>query len=415
MDYLSVNDYLDKLNDELINFRAKIIGEVTEVTLYPGRSYLFFKIKDKDNPAVLSCFMWKNDYNLCGVKIEEGLEVVISGFPKIYKALGRFSFETRTIELVGEGALKKAYEELKARLTKEGLFEEGRKRVLPTLPQKIGLITSKDGDVINDFQVNLGRYGFKISFADSRVEGQQAVPDLLKAIKTMKRRDIEILVLIRGGGSLESFLSFNNEALVREIVNFPVPVLVGIGHEEDISLIDLAADKSVSTPTATAQTLNKTWQETVNQIDLYGHKMISLYGHAVNQQKVSIDRSFETMRDYLETIVANFYKTEQLFLQAVLSIRSRIGELQKKLNEYPRFFIRSMQGLVQNTAQSLNYLEKALERENPEKKLKMGYSITRLRGRVVRKLEQLKIGDSVDVMVEDGFFESGVSEIRKIR
>ena len=167
--------------------------------------------------------------------------------------------------------------------------------------------------------------------------------------------------------------------------------------------------------TATAAILNKSWQETVNQIDLYGHKMISLFGQTINKQKTSVDRSFETMRDYLETILDNFSKTERFFSEVVLSIRSRILELQKKFSEYPRFFIRSMQGLMQSTDQSLSYLEKALDRENPEKKLKMGYSITRLRGKVVRKLEQLKIGDSVEVTIQDGAFESGVSEIRKIR
>ena len=438
-DHISVGDYIDNLNEGLRAFNARVIGEITEIQMYEGRSYLFFKIKDKDkdNPAVLNCFMWKRDYNLCGVKIEEGLEVIVSGFPEIYKAYGRFSFRTQTIEPVGEGALKKAYEELKSRLTKEGLFNEERKRPLPRLPQNIGLITSKDGEVIHDFQINLGRFGFKVSFADSRVEGQQAVSDLLSAIKTMKSKDIEILVLIRGGGSLESLLSFNNEILVREIVNFPVPVLVGIGHEEDISLIDLAADKSVSTPTATAHALNKSWQEAVNQIQLNSHKILSTFNQEISNRKTLVQRSFHTILDEFQAIFDNFHRAEQLFFQSIVSIRSRISELRRRFNQYPGNFAKGMQGLIHRTQtyfsiildspisqfahslssvkQSMSYIEKTLERENPEKQLKMGYSITQLRGKVVRKVEQVAIGDVVEVRVQDGAFESNVSEIRKMR
>jgi exodeoxyribonuclease VII large subunit len=214
-DYVTIDEYLDGVNAGLLAMHARIIGEVTEIQLYPGRSYLFFKIKDKDAQASMSCFMWQRDYAVSGVKLEEGLEVILSGAPNIYKPAGRLSFHTKTVELVGEGALKKAYDELKVRLEKEGMFAQSRKRALPEFPQKIGLITSKDGAAIGDFQMNLGRFGYKVTMVDSRVEGQLAVAELISAIRTLRTKDIEILVLVRGGGSLESLLPFNNEALAR--------------------------------------------------------------------------------------------------------------------------------------------------------------------------------------------------------
>src|SRR3989338_6447524 len=294
-DHLTVDEYLDSVNEGLAGLGGRVIGEVTEVQLYPGRNYLFFKIKDKENPALLSCFMWKRDYTLSGVELEAGLEIIISGAPSIYKPAGRLSFQTKTAELVGEGQLKKAYDELKARLDKEGIFREGRKRPLPTLPQKIGLITSKDGAAIGDFQVNLGRFGFKVMFVDSRVEGQLAVAELLGAIRTLKKQDIEILVLVRGGGSLESLLPFNNEALVREVAAFPVPVLVGVGHEKDVPLIALAADKTVSTPTATAQTLNDSWQRAATQVQLNQQKIHATFARALTSRRTTVERSFQLM------------------------------------------------------------------------------------------------------------------------
>ena len=150
----SVSQYLDVLNDKLFETKAIVQGEVSSLSFRNGHAY--FAIKDKTDESLLNCFMWANNYALSGVELEEGLEVLIHGVPEIYKPYGKLSFKTEMIELVGEGALKKAYEELKNRLTEEGLFDETRKRKIPEFPHCIGLITSRDGAVINDFMSNIG-------------------------------------------------------------------------------------------------------------------------------------------------------------------------------------------------------------------------------------------------------------------
>jgi len=455
-DYITVNDFFDSLNARLSNFSARIIGEITEIQMYEGRSYLFFKIKDKEKPAILTCFMWKSDYSLSGVKLEIGLEVIVSGTPGIYKEYGRFSFNVKAVELVGEGELKKAYDKLKAKLEKEGIFSEARKRSLPILPQKIGLITSKDGAAIGDFQVNLGRYGFRVSFVDSRVEGQLAVEELMNSIKTLRKKNIEVLVLIRGGGSLESLLPFNNEALVREIVNFPVPVLVGVGHEKDVSLIALAADKMVSTPTAAAQALNYSWEKAEAKIQLNENKLISIFSNLLEENKNTVNNNFHFIRDRLQIIFDNFKDSEQAFLQSVVSVRSRILELRRQFGEYPLIMVKEMRGLIFRiesnistlllspikqlehtinfTADGINLdsvfrlfsrstwtisrtiqsIEKIIESNNPMRQLKLGYSIAKSGGKVVRNIGQIKKGQNVEVQVQDGSFKSNVIEINKI-
>ncbi len=223
---VSVDAYLDSINRNIGSLKGRIVGEVSGLKMYDGRSYLYFSIKDKSTEAVLTCFMWKKDYSISGVELKDGLEIIITGFPNIYKPKGSLSFQTSTIELVGEGALKKAYDELKLKLEKEGIFAESRKRKLPEFPQRIGLITSQSGAAIGDFLTNLGKFGFKVFHIDSRVEGQMATQELIASVRTFKDKNIDVLVMIRGGGSLESFLPFNNESLIREIVNFPAPVLV---------------------------------------------------------------------------------------------------------------------------------------------------------------------------------------------
>lgn len=454
-DSLTVNEYLDSVNKGLAELGGRVIGEVTEAQLYPNRSYLFFKLKDEENPAALSCFMWKRDYIVSGVELEVGLKVIVSGTPGIYKPLGRFSFDTKTVELAGEGQLKKAYDELKARLDKEGVFKETRKRPLPMLPQKIGLITSKDGAAIGDFQVNLGRFGFNVIFVDSRVEGQLAVAELLSAVRTLRKKDIEVLVLVRGGGSLESLLPFNNEVLVREIVNFPVPVLVGVGHEKDISLVALAADKMVSTPTATAEALNDSWQKAISLVQLDEQKIFSIFERTLASRHSAVEKSFQTMRRHLQTIFDDFKSAEQGILRVLVSIQSRISELHRQFDGYPAALARGMHALIHRTYSHVSVIlrphleqmrfrirtakeeiefgnvlqifastidrakrtvvasEKLLASNNPERQLKLGYSIVHSGNAVIRKVAQVRTGQTIQVRVQDGSFESDVTKIIK--
>src|ERR1035437_4320119 len=205
----SVSEYLDKLNSVLKDEKAKVLGEVSGVQEYPGRSYLYFSLKDKKDGSTVKCFIWKNDYKLSGVTLEDGMEIIVTAYPNIYKPNGGMTLQVETVELVGEGALKIAYEKLKAKLAGEGLFDESGKKTLPNFPHKIGVITSKSGAVINDFLSNIGKYGYRIIFVDSKVEGQDAVRDILSALRILYPEKVDVLVLMRGGGSLESFHASN--------------------------------------------------------------------------------------------------------------------------------------------------------------------------------------------------------------
>jgi len=195
----SVSEYIEFLNIGLKKFgAAKITGEVSSVKMGPT-GHVYFAVKDKSGNALVNCIIWRNNYNLCGVKIEIGQELIMNGCPDIYAPRGTLSFKANTIELKGEGALKKAYDELKNKLTEEGLFKEEKKRAIPNFPEKIGVITSKQGAVIHDFLNNLGKYGFKTKMIDARVEGQEAVKEILNAIKSFENKDIEVLAIMRGG------------------------------------------------------------------------------------------------------------------------------------------------------------------------------------------------------------------------
>ncbi len=159
---ISVSKYLDQLNRTLSGEGAKIIGEVSELKMYEGKSYLFFSLRDKDDQSVITCIMFKNDYRISGVELRDGLEVVITATPEVYKPNGRMTFKVELVELVGEGALKIAYDKLRLKLEAEGLFALEKKKALPDYPHRIGVITSRTGAVIHDFNTNLSKFGFEI-------------------------------------------------------------------------------------------------------------------------------------------------------------------------------------------------------------------------------------------------------------
>lgn len=363
----SVSEFIEILNIGLKK-EVRITGEVSQVQK-AASGHVYFTIKDGKEDATMNCVVWKFNYLQCGIDMQVGMELILTGNPQIYAPTGRFSFVASAIEFKGEGALKKAYDELKKKLAAEGVFAPERKRSLPELARKIGVITSKDGAVIHDFINNLGKFGYEVNLVDSRVEGQQAVAPLIEAIQTFKKKDIEVLVIIRGGGSLESLQAFNNEALIREIVSFPVPVIAGIGHDQDVPLAALAADFMTSTPTAAAHLINRSWED-----------------------------AFAKVRQFA-------------------SIMNRIEDRMRRLRMDLDIALKSV---IDHTADSISRIKERLENaervmkvNDPTRQLKLGYSIVRGHGKVIKSVKGLGKGDELEIQFSDGAVESNITSIKQ--
>ncbi|MDP2860881.1 MAG: exodeoxyribonuclease VII large subunit, partial [bacterium] len=238
----SVSEYLDYLNEVLTPMRAIIQGEVGRVDKRVG--YTFFTLSDKDDKAVINCFVWQNKIENFGVELKEGMELQVEGHPKVYKRTGSFSFEVEHIGLIGEGALKLAFEKLKKKLELEGYFSPERKKPITDYVKNIGVITSTYADAKKDFLTHLGNFGYTIYFYDIRVEGIYAVDDIVSALRWFNesKLQLDVLVLTRGGGGFESLQAFNSESVAKAIFASKVPILTGIGHENDITIADLVAD-----------------------------------------------------------------------------------------------------------------------------------------------------------------------------
>ena len=409
----SVSDYIKIVNRGLKDFRSRIIGEVGEVNFGPT-GHVYFSLKDEKDKSVINCIIWKSWYQLYGIELKEGIKIIATGYPEIYAPWGKLSFKSEVIEHAGEGALKKKYEKLKEKLTKEGLFEEIRKRPIPRYPQKVGIITSKQGAVLADFLNNLGRFGFKIKMIDSRVEGQTAVVDLLSSIKEFKKQDIEVLVIMRGGGSLESMLAFNNESLIREITDFPVPVIAAIGHHKDVPLATLAADRSVSTPSIAATVLSESWEQATSLLEEYERNIIGSYEGALENADFLINQSLDTIRG-IKDLIFDRYKEIETALK--ISFQAFKNALQSSKSNLENSWSKSVSGfnsLLSAIKQQLEHSEKIIYLRNPETQLKLGYSIARCNDRLIRSIKDTKIGEDVDIRVVDGIIVSKVKNINKI-
>lgn len=281
---LSVSDFIALTNQTLEYAYPSVAveGEVASFKVNQGK-YVFFDLKDAD--ASVGCFMtvWQ-----LRQPIEDGMKVVVHAVPKLTK-WGKFSLTVRSIQPSGEGALKKSFELLKAKLASEGLFADERKRPLPSIPKHVAVITSTGAAGYADFiKILNDRWGgLKVDVAHVQVQGAEAPDQIIRAIKYFNEQEIlpEVLIIIRGGGSADDLAAFNDEPLVRAIATSRIPTLVGVGHEIDESLADLVADVRAATPSNAAQILVPDRRETIRFVYGQMRSILQRTAHSIDEQQ----------------------------------------------------------------------------------------------------------------------------------
>ncbi len=408
---LSVDQFLESINIELSGLAARIQGEVSEVNIWQNR-LVFFSLKDTRADSVLKCSMSYQAYQLSGVFFAVGDEIIVEGFAKMYKPRGELSFTAVTAEFFGEGALKKAYDELYKKLELEGAFDPSLKREIPLYPQKLALVTSLDGAALGDFQMNLGRFGIKVDLYASGVEGQRAIVELVSAVRRIKKnaKNYDAMVIIRGGGSLESLQAFNNENLVREVLTSPIPVLAGIGHEKDITLTALVSDKMESTPTACAKRVSENFETARFQIESAGYKLPRLLEEALQDRGAELEtreefllRKLQGMSEVVLICERQFLRTVDHFSAALVAQKEDLINNQKSLKV-------SFMKALEIMRQKLTVYQKHLEVVDPARILQLGYSLVRSGNKILRSTKELSIGDILEIELSIGKLETIVKK-----
>ncbi len=430
----SVSEYLSYLNYALKPLKGTVQGEIGKIDTRGAAVY--FTLCDKKEKAVLNCFAWQNTLRNIGFILEEGMEVKIIGYAEIYKPYGKLSLQVQYIMPVGEGALKLAFEKLKKELDAAGYFRQERKRILPQFPQRIGLITSRSGVVITDFLMGLGNHGLHISFYDVRVEGINAIESIQQAIRWFNElpEPLDVLVIARGGGSLESLQAFNSMEIAKAIHSSKTPVLTAIGHERDVTIADLVADVRASVPLHAGKMLAEPWIQIAQRIETIEENIVTRFK---NTYQACLTNLTYFQNNIMSNYAKHIYQCQKDITHYQDSLMRCFRDMLQKIKHIEDTFTYNFERFHQrmNTQlQNFTYLDKSIEKDaknwyylltkkikdhehvlslcDPQVKLKQGYSITKdIQGKVIKSPSQTKNGDVVTIHFYDGKVQSQIKEV----
>lgn len=287
---LTVSGAMALAKGALENVTVKLVGEVSEVSNKAGYKAVYFTVKDQK--ASLPCMMWLNRYRACGVELDVGALVELTGRFTLYAPKGRMNFDVFSVSLAGEGNLRMQVANLARKLYVEGLTDEARKRPVPANIQVVGLVTSPRGDAVHDVLRTLRRRWplARVLVAGVPVEGARAPQELVRGIDCVSRAGAEAVLLVRGGGSYEDLMPFNDEGLARAIAACPVPVVTGIGHEPDTTIADLVADVRASTPTGAAEAVSPSSAELSGNLVARARAIHDGLIRRLDRSRVAVDR-----------------------------------------------------------------------------------------------------------------------------
>ena len=360
-------------------------GEISNLSR-PASGHVYFTLKDSS--AALKCVMWKTSAARLGIPLQDGKAVEVHGKIGVYEVSGQYQLYADQIRPVGEGALYQEFMRLKAMLEAEGLFAPERKRAIPMFPQKIGIITSATGAALRDMLNTLRRRLplVEVILAPSPVQGIEAPPALVRAIQLLNNQLPDVILLARGGGSIEDLWAFNDERVVRAVALSAVPIICGVGHETDFTLCDFAADLRAPTPTAAAELATQ-----ITMIDLraalqnYKTRVLAATLNLLAEQKTVLSSLVSQLR----------YISPDRRIQ---SERQRVDELARRTHS-------SLLHHLQLQSAHIKGMQRRLEALNPSAVLARGYAvITRQdNGSVVSRVSQAS--DEMKVRVSDGEFE----------
>ena len=412
---LTVAQFIGRLNDSLsLLDLVKIKGEISDVGGREGFS--FFNLKDSVNggedPSIIQCFLGRRFYDNLSHLIENGMEAIITGYPRVYRS-GYLRLEIVNVEPVGEGALQKAFEALKKKLEAKGYFSEERKRPIPEFIKRVGLITSDAGAAITDFRKNLGRHGFNVYLVDVRVEGIYAEESITSAIgflnKTMPQLDV--LVLIRGGGGLESLKAFNSERVAEAVLLSRLPVVAGIGHERDETIAGLTVDKNLSTPTAVANFLRTQREELLSRVENLSRSLERLMDRRLENSRLRLESklALELSRGF-GWIFAEFKVMEHSLAKAAYAYESGFETVKRKIALLFEGCANILERRLENDLGVVALAEAGIVSLNPEALLKKGYSLAYAGGKIIRSIREVNLGEKIHLRLADGRLSTRVEE-----
>lgn len=410
----SVSELIKQLNTDLYRYNdIAVEGEVTNYTR-SAAGHLYFSIKDAK--AQMRVVLFASAARFLRFRIENGLQLIVRGRLTIYEAKGEFQLNANSAEPAGLGALQLAFEQLKKQLADEGLFDPERKRPIPMLPQRIAVVTSPTGAAVRDILHVLGRRfeGLDVQIYPVRVQGATAGKEIAKAIDNLSRWKLHDVVLIcRGGGSLEDLWAFNEEVVARAVANCEIPTISGVGHETDFTICDFVADLRAPTPSAAAEIVVRAKSEICTQLDTMARRIrhvvesrVRNYRHELRHLSSS-DRLGVVVRRV--TVARERLERRRMLLYRMLDarakqLRKRLAACEEPLARYPL--------RIERDRDRLRHTVATLQAVSPLSVLSRGYAIAFSRTKRGRKpildSSQVNVGDPIEVQLKRGSLQATV-------
>ena len=415
--------------------RVYLTGEISNFRLRPTHQY--FSLKDEQ--AIISATMFQSAFKKIQFRPEEGMKVLVIGKVSVFEKSGQYQINIEHMEPDGVGALYLAYEQLKKKLEAEGLFSLPKKPI-PQFPKKIAILTSESGAVIQDIQTTVARRFpiVQLVLYPTVVQGVHAVNSILKNLDLVEQEDYDVVIIGRGGGSIEDLWAFNEEPVVRRVAELSIPVISSVGHETDTTLIDFVSDMRAATPTAAAEiatpVLMEIHQQLRNlqtrleqalsrQLQIKRERMQALANASIFQNPERIYQVYQQRVDQLEM------RLQQMMQQSVQQKRQQLVKHQHRLE------LGSPSRRVQTEKQALQYLAKRLEQAqgqlmkdkkqqfqrviqqldllSPLKIMNRGYGILQQEETIIKSVDQLEVNQELTIQLVDGTVRSKVTSVEK--
>ena len=412
-----------------------VIGEISNISR-PSSGHIYFTLKDED--GAIGCAMWRSQATKLNFKPEDGDKCILKGQVSLYPATGRYQLMVKSIEQAGSGNLMHQFEQLKKKLDSEGLFDLSKKLLLPKSPKHIGVITSASTAAFQDILSTIKRRApsSQISLSPAVVQGDAAAGSLIKALDRIIKfnennpeNSIDVVIIARGGGSIEDLWCFNNEDLARQIALFPIPTISGVGHEIDFTICDFVSDMRAPTPTASAEIVTEfSFQvfDKLSEIQNNLHRFIRislkdklqkiqfLKGNIKNPLLILREKSQKIDNYELklkQNMKLNYSNNKQRFNLAISKFREKspaalIQENYSKINNIKELIKRAIKLKVSKNISVLREFEKNLDILNPLSILERGYSIIQNKsGSSIKSISEVESGDILIARLNKGFLD----------
>jgi len=410
----SLNEQIKTLLESSFS-RVLVEGELSRITFH-NSGHIYFTLKDAT--SAISCVMFRGNASKLKFRLEEGMKVVIDGALTLYKPRGSYQINCFSIEPSGQGALALAYEQLKQKLSSQGYFETSSKKQLPAFPKKIALITSATGAALQDMlRVANSRYRvLDIDIYDVLVQGENAAQTIAHAIDVSDSKGYDIIVVGRGGGSIEDLWAFNEEIVADAIFRARTPIVSAVGHEIDWVISDFVADLRAPTPSAAMQMCLPDTNELYQYLDSLETQLTQTVSQKLFVKKQELDHYFSSYSQHSieKKLIQNHAKITQLQEAFVQTIEFKLQTFSKELEHIKQRYPTSI-NLVLNVAQNqLNNLQNMLESNNPKFKSKSGFAQISKDKKVV-DLSSLKVDDIFEAQSDTISLSAKVIKIRKLQ